>query len=152
MDPIDRLLVEAQCTQLCYRFAHHLDSGESDSMIGLFTADGVFDRVGQLLRGRDEMRAAFAERPTGITSRHVVTNVHFIEVASDRAEAHVYNLSFHAVGEERDGPLAYATQNARFLDFHDAYALTDDGWRFASRSARVVFVPADWKEPSLAKH
>ena len=152
MDPIGRLLVEWECTQLCYRFARHLDSGDFESMIALFTEDGVFDRVGQLLRGHDGIRAAFRERPVGITTRHVVTNVHFLEVQANRAEAHVYNLSFHALGDEREGPLAYATENARFIDFHDHYERTDDGWRFASRQTRVIFVPGDWKEEIVAKH
>jgi 3-phenylpropionate/cinnamic acid dioxygenase small subunit len=146
MDAIDRLLIESECRQLCVRFARHLDNGDFEAMFALFTPDAVFDRVGQVLRGHQEMRTAFGSRPPGITSRHVVTNVDFLEVSADHVEAHIYNLSFHAVGEESEGPLTYATENARFLDFHDHYRLTDQGWRFASRKAGVVFVPRDWQE------
>jgi 3-phenylpropionate/cinnamic acid dioxygenase small subunit len=146
MDPINRLLVEWECRRLCFRFARHLDSGDFEAMFALFTADGVFDRVGQVLRGHERMRTAFGSRPPGITSRHVVTNIDFVDMSDEHAEAHVYNLSFHAVGDETAGPLTYATDNARFLDFHDHYRLTDRGWRFASRTARAVFVPRDWQE------
>lgn len=146
MEPIDRLLIEAECTQLCVRFARYLDNGDFEAMFALFTPDGVFDRVGQVLRGHEEMRAAFGSRPPGITSRHVVTNLDWLEVSADHVEAHVYNLSFHAVGDDTAGPLTYAKENARFLDFHDHYRLTDDGWRFTSRTAGVVFVPRDWQE------
>ncbi|HTK62961.1 MAG TPA: nuclear transport factor 2 family protein [Pseudonocardia sp.] len=146
MDPVNRLLIEAECTRLCVRFARHLDNGDFEAMFALFTPDGVFDRVGQVLNGHEEMRAAFGARPPGITSRHVVTNIDFLEVSDDHVEAHIYNLSFHAVGDAGAGPLTYATENARFLDFHDHYRLTDQGWRFASRTAGVVFVPRDWQE------
>ncbi len=146
MDPIDRLLIESECRKLCFRFARHLDDGDFEAMFELFTPDGVFDRVGHILHGREEMRAAFGARPPGIRSRHVVTNIDFLEVSLDAAEARIYNLSFHAVGDAGAGPLTYATENARFIDFHDHYRLTDQGWRFASRTSGVVFVPRDWQE------
>lgn len=146
MDPIDRLLIESECRKLCLRFARHLDDGDFEAMFALFTPDGVFDRVGQVLRGSEQMRAAFGSRPPGIRSRHVVTNIDFLEVSHEEAEAHIYNLSFHAVGDPGSGPLTYATENARFIDFHDHYRLTEDGWRFASRTSGVVFVPRDWQE------
>jgi 3-phenylpropionate/cinnamic acid dioxygenase small subunit len=149
MDPVNRLLIEAECNRLCMRFARCLDNGDFEAMFALFTPDGVFDRVGQVLRGHEEMRAAFGARPPGITSRHVVTNIDFLEVSDEHVEAHIYNLSFHAVGDAGSSPLTpltYATENARFLDFHDHYRLTDQGWRFASRTAGVVFVPRDWQE------
>jgi 3-phenylpropionate/cinnamic acid dioxygenase small subunit len=146
MDPINRLLIESECRQLCVRFARHLDNGDYEAMFALFTPDGVFDRAGQILCGHEQMRAAFGSRPPGIRSRHVVTNIDFLEVSARDAEARIYNLSFHAVGDEGAGPLTYATENARFIDFHDHYRLTDRGWRFASRTAGVVFVPRDWQE------
>jgi 3-phenylpropionate/cinnamic acid dioxygenase small subunit len=146
MDPVDRLLIESECSQLCIRFARHLDNGDFEAMFALFTPDGVFDRAGQILRGHEQMRAAFGARPAGIRSRHVVTNVDFLAVSAGEAEARIYNLSFHAVGDEGAGPLTYATENARFIDFHDHYRLTDQGWRFASRTAGAVFVPRDWQE------
>ena len=146
MDPIDRLLIESECSRLCLRFARHLDNGEFEAMFEMFTPEGVFDRVGQILRGPDQMRAAFGTRPAGVRSRHVVTNIDFLEVSAEEAEARIYNLSFHAVGDTGVGPLTYAAENARFIDFHDHYRLTDHGWRFASRTAGVVFVPRDWQE------
>jgi 3-phenylpropionate/cinnamic acid dioxygenase small subunit len=138
------MLIEWQCTQLCYRFAHYLDTGNFAAMIALFTPDGIFDRVGQILRGREQMHAAFRERSPGVTSRHVVSNVHFLEVQADRAEARVYNMSYHADGGDKSQPLVYATSNGRCIDFHDVYTLTDQGWRFISRAAKVIFVPQDW--------
>jgi 3-phenylpropionate/cinnamic acid dioxygenase small subunit len=148
VEAIERLLAQSECRDLCVRFARCLDTGDFETLFTLFTPDGVFDRMGQVLRGRDEMRAAYRERPAGIRSRHLVTNVDFIDMSADRAEAHVYNLVFHTDKDDGSGnPLQYITENGRFLDFHDHYRLTDHGWRFASRTASVVFVPRDWQDP-----
>lgn len=149
MDPNARISIEWQCTQLCYRFAYLLDLGDFEGMVSLFSHDGMFDRVGQVLRGQDEIRAAYQVRPK-VTSRHCVTNIYFLDVHADRAEAHVYNMSYHALGVSPDKPLVYATQNGRCIDFHDHFLLTSDGWRFASRTARVIFLSPDWVEPPAA--
>lgn len=149
MEPNARMAVEWLCSQLCYRFAYLIDSGDFEGMISLFSHDGIFDRVGQVLRGHEEMRRAFESRPR-VTSRHCVTNIHFLNVQIDRAEAHVYNMSYHALGDWADKPLVYATQNGRCIDFHDHFLLTSDGWRFASRTARVIFIPQDWPDPPTA--
>jgi 3-phenylpropionate/cinnamic acid dioxygenase small subunit len=138
--------IEWLCSKLCYRFAYLLDAGDFEGMISLFTKDGVFDRVGEILHGHERMRHAFQARPK-VTSRHCVTNIHFLDVQADQAEARVYNMSYHAIGILGDQPLVYATQNGRCIDFHDHYVLTQDGWRFASRKAQVVFVPSDWALP-----
>jgi len=141
--PSAKLLVEWECTQLCYRFAHHVDTGNFDAMISLFVPDGVFDRVGQRLTGHEQMRVAYRDRPKGLTTRHIVTNVCFLHAQPDRAEAFVYNLTYHASGDASGQPLVYASQNGRFIDFHDHYELTADGWRFSSREARPIFLSQD---------
>ncbi|GAA4550814.1 hypothetical protein [Pseudonocardia xishanensis] len=41
----------------------------------------------------------------------------------------------------------YATEQGRFLEFHDEYANTSDGWRFVSRVVRPVLQPEIWPCP-----
>ena len=144
LDLSDRMAIEWHCTQLVHRFAYYLDRGAFEDVFGLFVEDGVFDRAGQVLQGHEEMRAAFRDRPKGITTRHMATNLHFTDVRHDRASALVYGISYHSNRTDESAPVPYAFSNGRFLDMHDDYVLTDAGWRFRSRVAKAVFVPSDW--------
>ena len=144
LDLTDRMAIEWHCTQLVHQFADYLDRGEFEAMFALFIEDGVFDRAGQPLQGHEEMRAAFRDRPKGITTRHVATNLHFRNVQRDRASALVYGMAYHSNQTYEGTAVPYAFANGRFLDMHDEYVLTKVGWRFRSRVAKPVFVPSDW--------
>jgi hypothetical protein len=140
----DRVAIEQQLIRLSYAFAHHIDHGEFEDMIQLFTEDGVFDRAGPVHRGHGELREAMVNRHNA-TTRHLMTNFHFTSVGPDEAEGVVYSITYHA-HEAFDGtkPLVYGTTNGRLLELHDRYRRTDDGWRFAERIAVPVFVPEVW--------
>lgn len=139
----DRLLIEQQCTGLSYAFAYHIDRGEFEDVIALFTPDCLFDRAGLVHRGHDEIREGMRERPD-VTTRHLMTNFHFDSVGADEATAVVYAMTYHAMGTSEDEPLVYATDNGRLLDMRDRYVRTTDGWRIASRIARAVLKPEVW--------
>jgi hypothetical protein len=73
------MAVHWELTRLNNAFAFYLDNGAFESMIGLFTPDGLFDRAGIVHRGQDEMREGMAERPK-VTTRHLLTNFHLTSV------------------------------------------------------------------------
>ena len=45
------------CESLIHAFCHRIDHGQPELVVDLFTADGVFDRKGEALRGRDALLA-----------------------------------------------------------------------------------------------
>jgi hypothetical protein len=45
---------------------------------------------------------------------------------------------------DEGGPVDYATENGRVLEFHDDYTRTEDGWRFECRAVRPIFQPKVW--------
>ncbi|WP_220187279.1 nuclear transport factor 2 family protein [Pseudonocardia pini] len=143
MDQTEQMLTEWQLTGLSQRFAHHLDHGDFDALTALFTPDGVFDRGGVPLHGHTAIRAAMRERPA-LTTRHLLTNFHFPEITADSARGVVGSLVFHGPVPEGEGPVRYATEHGRVLEFHDRYTLTDGGWRLASRQVRPIFQPEVW--------
>lgn len=80
------------------------------------------------IQGREAILAAFAARPPRRT-RHVCSNV-VVEVESPtNARGTSAMVLFTADGP----PLAGS--------FHDRFALTDDGWRFAERRGSLTFEP-----------
>jgi ketosteroid isomerase-like protein len=126
-----------------YAFAYHIDHGEFEEMVQLFTEDGVFDRVGQVLEGQEQIRQAMRDRPK-MTTRHVFTNFHFHEIAPDNVVATAYCMSFHGMGESDNGPIVYGTTNGRLLEFRERYQNQGGGWKLAEHRAQAIFVPQVW--------
>jgi SnoaL-like protein len=132
-----------ELTRLNNAFAFYLDNGDFESMIGLFTPDGLFDRAGIVHRGQGEMREGMAERPK-VTTRHLLTNFHLTSVDDETAEAVVCAMVYHGPVAENGEAVVYATDNGRVIEFHDRYVKTVDGWRISSRVARPIFTPKVW--------
>lgn len=137
MQTAERIGIEHECVAASNAFAYHLDRGELDAMLELFTPDAVFDRAGQVLDGIDEIRAAMRQRPTDIVTRHVLTNVHFLSVEPGVAEAQSYVTVYHAKATESGQ--ADGSPAGRLMEFRDRFQKTPDGWRIASRAARPIF-------------
>jgi hypothetical protein len=143
VETAERAAIEWECLRLCHAFAYNIDHGNFEAMVNLFTPDGVFDRDGVTLRGRQQIRDAMSKRPP-VTTRHIVTNFLALEVSAARVKSSVYNLSIHsfdrAEGVKKFSPAA----GTRLLEFSDEFELTPDGWRFASRIARPIMIVPEW--------
>lgn len=147
MTPLERLIIERDCTQLAYRFSYCLDNRDFDGLASTFTEDGFWIRLGTTLSGRSQIVAAYQDRPINLVTRHVVTNVHFLNVGEKEVVAHQQMVGIFANEPATRTPVAYATSNGRFLDCHDKFVLTDEGWRFAHRHFEEIFRPHDWIDP-----
>jgi hypothetical protein len=143
MRPEQQSLIEWQLTKLHYASAYFMDNGEFEKMIELFTPDALFDRAGTVHHGHDEIRQGMRERPP-MTTRHLLANIHYLNVTEDHAEAVTSAITFHGPVAENGKPVPYATTNGRVLDFHDTYTHVNGEWKISSRVAHVVFTPDDW--------
>ena len=132
-----------ELSRLNNAFAYFMDNGEFESMIELFTPDGVFDRAGIVHRGHEELRQGMRERPK-VTTRHLLTNFHLTSVGDDSAEAVVCAMVYHGPPSQAGEPVVYATDNGRVIEFHDKYTKTSVRWRISSRIARAIFTPKVW--------
>src|SRR3546814_6184263 len=123
MDHLARMEIEWACTKLSHAFSYCLDSRDYGSLVSLFTPDGVWERHGDRLQGRERILEVMRGRPANQFTRHVITNFHFVEVPETRARATLYNLSWFSF-EAENLPVAFVPENALLLDFHDTYSLT----------------------------
>ncbi len=143
MTSLEVLTTEWELIRLNNDFVYYMDSGDFESMIGLFTPDAVFDRAGNVHHGREELRQGMRERPKA-TTRHLLSNFHFTNLKPDSAEGIVCSMVYHGPPSENGEPVVYATENGRVIEFHDKYAKTPDGWQITSRTARAIFTPKVW--------
>lgn len=138
-----RMEIEWECRNLCYEFAYCIDRRQYAQLAGLFTPDGVFDRVGQKLAGRQAIVDALGNRQSELRTRHVCHNVHFTAVDDESARAVIYNTTLVGKGDPAGEPVPYAMSQGAFLEFRDTYRKTPEGWRIAERVAYTVITPPD---------
>ncbi len=139
MDALARLQVQSELTQLVASFSHCIDNRRYEQLADLFTPDGVFDRLGQALEGRQAILSAMAKRHPFLT-RHCVMNLLFTRIDEDQAEATMLVANFVGQPNSEGLPVAHASQPA-LLEFDDIYRRTPDGWRIERRTARLIIKP-----------
>jgi len=142
MDPSNRALVEWNCQRLCHLWAHHVDRGDFQAVVSLFTQDAIFVRDGATLQGHEAIRQVYANRPR-VTVLHIIANFIAHEVSSSHAVASLYMMpvsTFDASKVPKLDPMS----SFRLLRFEDEYQLTSDGWRFAKRVATPVMMSPQW--------
>jgi ketosteroid isomerase-like protein len=119
-------------------FAHHLDHGEIDALIDLFTADALYTHGDRVSRGRAEIERLFRDRAAKgpRTSRHLLSGLRLAIESATAATGSSVCLSFAA-----DGLPPKPAKPFLVADFEDRYRRDDDGrWRFAERHIHRVFV------------
>lgn len=140
MDDLQRLLIENACRTLVLHTAAHADAHEPDRLAACFTDDAVLVRPNAPpLRGREAIRQAYAQRPAGRLTRHLVTHTR-VEIES-AAVAHAHSVVLLWTGSLADepGPQGRPAQPPQVLgEFDDHCVLTPAGWRIARRDARFV--------------
>jgi len=141
----DRLKIELQCTALCYQAMYCIDKGDIDAFADLLTEDAELSSALGVFRGREHIRSWLGSAPKGSMHRHLITNLRFIDIQEDHAEAIGYNTSLPPAAHEGDSPF----MKARLFELHDHYQLTDLGWRLQSRNSEIVFGPLNWVKDSL---
>lgn len=135
----DEREIQAACTELSIAYARHVDFGDYDAFVDLFTDDAVLD-LGFRLEGRSAIKKSMTKRSPELRSRHVMTNIH-IEVLSETAAQGISYLSLYRhVGPEslEKGPVNFQTP-AGVGHYTDEYRLTGAGWKIANRRLELAF-------------
>ncbi len=123
----------AEAHQSCEAIAHaygvHADNWDADALADLFTEDGVFDRLGTQIAGRQTISEFIRNRPKDWWQRHQTSNFTF-ELGEDGKTAKGtldLVLERGKVGENE----VSQTLHCRY---HDQFVLTDQGWKFKIRT------------------
>jgi len=144
MDKIERLLAVEEIRNLRIKYAHLLDTNNTDALGELFTADAICDTGRGQQEGRTAivsgMSAAFAEYDKAATGRypfhHVITN-HWVEfIDSNTAEGRAYLVDLQT-GQEPDRWILLGT-------YADEYRREDGVWLISRTRLDVT-----WPEQSI---
>jgi 3-phenylpropionate/cinnamic acid dioxygenase small subunit len=130
------MLIEWQCTSVIHRTAYFQDIEDFDSLAQQYTEDAEYHSNVSPLHGREQIRTRYGKVP-GLTTRHVITNILFLDVQKDSAYAVSYEIDYFTTGEEGENPFV----NAMMFELHDRFRFTDEGWLICSRTPKMVFLP-----------
>ncbi|WP_353362683.1 nuclear transport factor 2 family protein [Acidovorax sp. FG27] len=128
---------EQRCRELVLRSAACVDAGDAAGLAALFTADARLTRPGgALLHGQPAIAKAYADRPAGRITRHLVCGTLFDDIGEDQAQATSQVLVWTADAAGAPGPHGRpAHPLQRIGHFADRFVRTPDGWRISQRQA-----------------
>lgn len=142
MDTLETLRIRLEIGELNAAFVHHLDHGELDELVGLFTDQAVYTHGQRRSVGREEIRRLFETRAaTGVrTVRHLCSGLRIHIDSPDRARGTSTCLTFAF-----DGPAPVAKAAPHLVaDFIDSYERDGSGrWLIARRHIERIFVAPD---------
>jgi len=131
--------IEYACQTLSIAYARAIDFGDYDAFIDLFTEDAELD-AGHLLTGRAEIRAAIAQRPDELKSRHVITNIFIDVLSTTQARGISYLTLYRHVGPESLAGAPIDLQGVAAVGhYEDRFEHTAQGWRIKRRKLHLAF-------------
>jgi ketosteroid isomerase-like protein len=137
----DRLEIRLALEELNSAFAYHLDHGDIEALVDLFTVDALYTNGDRRSQGRDEIESLFSNRVAKgpRTSRHLYSGLRIVIESKTSASGVSVCMSFAA-----DGVPPLPAKPFLVADFIDNYRLDSDGrWRIATRHIDPVFVGRD---------
>ena len=133
--------IVSACERLVLDSAAFNDEADWAALAELYSIDAVLTRPsGQVIEGRDAIERSYRSGSTDRRTRHICSNVRVTVDRSSAASASASTLvqlyAWTAPPEATDALPSIGT--ATIGEFADTFVLTEDGWRIASRTARLI--------------
>ena len=138
-DPTPNSEIVKVCTDLFVSYARHVDFGDYDRFVDLFTDDAVLD-LGFHLQGKERIRKSMSKRDPELRSRHVMTNIAIDVIDAQSASGIAYLTLYRHIGPETLSPTAINLQGpAGVGHYSNTFTKTTDGWRISSCQLELAF-------------
>ena len=135
MDRLEKLLIKDACESLSLQFGRLQDERRHDKLADLMTVDATYVRLGEELKV-DEFIAWVKTTPPNKT-RHFVSSTVFSVIEETLAKGITY-YTLYLYGGDEDTP--YPLEGPFVVgEYHEEFALTENGWRIGRREARIIF-------------
>jgi len=123
-------------TDLIVEFAWRVDHRLASSIHELVADDVEMTLTNATMRGKDDVVAWGAKRDASDrTTSHLMMNLRFQVVDSDKVEVGSSSIIFRHSGLDRGPPLPWAV-----TEYHDVFVRVREEWKFQSRVSSDIFM------------
>ena len=135
----ERDRIERACLKIVVDCAHAADNFRHDEFVSLFTKDGALILPRGEYRGHKAIAEMLAGRDRKQMTCHVVTNTKITVLDGTNASGVVY-LTLYKGNPAAGEAVVYDTVPEAVGCYEDRYVKTAEGWRFAERRSKRLFV------------
>ncbi|MDH3644664.1 MAG: nuclear transport factor 2 family protein [Gammaproteobacteria bacterium] len=132
--------IQRDCEALSIAYARAIDFRDYDDFITLFAEDAALD-LGRPMLGREAIRASISQRPDGLRSRHVISNIFIDVIDTDNARGISYLTLYRHLSDDPNPPAQPIDEAlpAAVGHYQDQFVRATVGWRFQSRTLHLAF-------------
>lgn len=123
------------CVEAVVRFTWHFDDGDVEGAVGLFAADGVWQRIDGDVVGHDGLRRLLNSRGN-VLARHVLSNHRVSASGTGGVLVESYVTAYRAMESSRPARLKRPYLVGRY---HDVLVSTAGRWQIQHRALQVDF-------------
>ena len=132
MNEMEKQAAMLDIANLNQRYARAADAADGNAFCRCFTEDGVFERFGTEIRGRQALSNLQKHNPE-IKRRHFISGalVEFGDDGQVKGQGYLMVVTFDVKTGEQKQPVC--------VDYRDLYRKTRDGWVIARRAVNLAF-------------
>lgn len=139
MTDVERQAIEFACARVSMAMAMAADRHDGDAYAGFYTADGEFDRRGEVVKGRKAIADSIKEWPRDLVIRHFSGPIVIDVQDKDHASGVTYFTVFRHQGPLNAKGVAPLSDMNMLAEYRDRFVHTAEGWRIAYRKTVPVF-------------
>ncbi|WP_420748979.1 nuclear transport factor 2 family protein [Rhodococcus sp. O3] len=128
---IAKLVAKDEIRDLAGRYALAVDDHDIESVLSMFTDDGVFEVAGRALQGRDEIRPFYVDSMDRYHTMLHTPEIHLVTLLDDSQATGI--MTGHAELAVHDTLMLTAFR------YRDRYTKVDGRWLFERRSVSFMY-------------
>ncbi|HTV78346.1 MAG TPA: nuclear transport factor 2 family protein [Steroidobacteraceae bacterium] len=136
----ERAEIERACERLTYVYSRALDVGDMNAAADCFAENGSFARPmnpGQVIQGREAIRASLITRPKTLLTKHLSTNVMIDVESRDAARGLSYLTMISTTPPQAAAPPFVSAGPVWFGEMQDRFIRENGVWKFLERRGSI---------------
>jgi SnoaL-like domain len=136
----ERAEIERACERLTYAYGRALDLGDMNAAADCFAENGSFARPmnpGQVIQGREAIRASLLTRPKTLLTKHLTTGVMIDVESRDAARGLSYLTMIATTPADGAAPPFNSSGPIYFGEMQDRFVREQGVWKFLERRGSI---------------